>query len=211
MTWDDPARFDWFVRLGRIVLAAGMVLLAACGGKAKSSDDTLPPEPKTTTTTGVSYDVPATIDQAYVQKVMQALDHVYGDAIRELKQTGQLDAKFQTLMLSIYTQHFYGLTTQAWAKEAAANLASVAATPGDPVTTVDRVIRADRECVFFAVTRNLQPLHSTPVEKTPPRYIALVPKPAGAAGLTANPTPWAMSFDGFRTDGLEPTEPCAAS
>ena len=42
------------------------------------------------------------------------------------------------------------------------------------------------------------------------RYIALVPSPAGHNVGNVNPTPWIIAYDGYRSDGSEPQQPCAS-
>ena len=200
-------RFYWDVRLGRLLIVVALAF-TTCSGESRGAHDTLPPPPPSSTTTTITYDVPATIDQAYVEKVMKALDHVYGDAIRELKQTGQADAQFQLKLGSIYADHYYRLALQGWAKEVTDGLRGIADKPGDPVTTITRLLRSDRECIVAEVKRDLQPLHSRPVIDTPQPYIALVPLPKERGVGSTNPTPWMMSYDGFRSDGSEPPDPC---
>ena len=203
-------RFHGVVRWGRVVVAVGL-FLGACGGGSSHTNDTLPPDTSsTTTTTTVSYDVPATIDAAYVTKVMQALDHVYGDAIRALKKSGKPDADFQARMAAIYDQHYYELTLELWGKGVAAGLTDIADPPGDPKTTVTKLIQGDSQCVVAAVDRDYQPLHNVPSRSQTGHFIALVPAPASRR-LAFNPTPWMLRYDGFRSDGSVPPSPCAAS
>src|SRR4051794_20455496 len=82
-------------RAAAVLAALACVALAAgaCGGKggspargapvpAEESTSPAPPTTLATTTTVANYDIPATIDQAYVQRVVSAHDHALGDAIR---------------------------------------------------------------------------------------------------------------------------------
>jgi hypothetical protein len=199
----------------RLLIVSLLVCLAAAscrGGGHGSAADTLPPAVGSTTTTAVSYAVPPVIDQAYVAKVMAALDHVYGEAVRHLAQTRQIDAQFLKYLVAIYTPHQFDLAEESWAKDAANGFPGLLATPGDPVTLVQRVLQADRNCVLASVTRTFQPTRSQPVNITPQRYVGLIPAPPNRDLDDLNPTPWAMAFDGFIADpaGAVPETPCDA-
>lgn len=191
----------------RVVLVAALVVGACDGGGGASVDDTLPPPADTTSTTAVDYSVPAVIDVAYVEKVMAALDRVYGDAIRTLAAERQITEAFLTRLAAIYGDRFFRLAQDAWTKEVAADLRSVASAPGDPRTTVTSLLREDSTCVIAAVTRDFGPIRSIEPPSTPQRFVALVPRTAGVS----NPTGWVMAYDGWTTTGELPEEPCAAA
>ncbi|MGH9179821.1 MAG: hypothetical protein ACRD0N_14870, partial [Acidimicrobiales bacterium] len=86
------------------VLAVTVSMALASGGCQGGGDDeprtTVPtaPSTSTTSTTAVSYAVPATIDQAYIEKVMAALDRVYGDAARYMAQKRAPDEEFLRIL-----------------------------------------------------------------------------------------------------------------
>jgi hypothetical protein len=203
MTWGAgvPA-----VLWARLLLA--VVLLGGCSG-GRDDDDTLPPPASSTTT--VDYSVPAVIDAAYVEKVMEALDHVYGDAIRILARERQITKEFLEHLASIYGDRFFRLAQDAWVKDAAEGLVGLPARPGDPETTIQQLVRADSNCIVASVVRDFAPTRSTPQEKTPQRFIGLVPLPGDRDGAQINPTPWLMAYDGFTPDGSAPPDPCRAS
>ncbi len=62
-----------------------------------------------------SYDVPETVDQAYVQRVVTAYDKVLGDAIRVLKRDGEVNDEFLKHLLAIYTAPEFEVHELAWA------------------------------------------------------------------------------------------------
>lgn len=196
------------VRATRVLLVV-VALLGACnGGGGGRPDDTLPPRASTSTT--VDYSVPAVIDVAYVEKVMEALDHVYGDAIRLLARERQITTDFLEHLAAIYTPSEFELVQQVWVRDVASGLRGLLAEPRDPETTVTRMLRAEPLCIVAAVDRRFAPTRDRPDPKTPQRYIGLIRKPEVQPHGELNPTPWVMSFDGFKQDGSEPATPCAS-
>jgi hypothetical protein len=81
-----PRRGRWVV-----VLTALALLLGACGGG--DDDEALPPPPsiaEPTTVPADPYAVPAVIDAAYVNRVLEGLDAAVGDVVRIVYRTGQV-------------------------------------------------------------------------------------------------------------------------
>lgn len=193
------------MRWARLVLA--VALLGGCSGGR--DDDTLPP-PAATSSTTVDDSVPEVIDAAYVERVMAALDHVYGDAIRTLATERTITEDFLSRLAAIYTPSEFALAQDLWVKDLANGLRGLLTDPADPDTTIDRLLRSDRDCVVAAVTRRFAPTrdHADPI--TPQRFIGLIPKPESQPNGSINPTPWVISFDGFKDDGSEPSTPCAS-
>jgi hypothetical protein len=192
------------MRVARVVLVAAL-LLGACNG-GNDEDDGLPPRPSSTDTTAPDYSVPAVIDVAYVEKVMAALDHVYGDGIRALARERTITQEFLEHLRAVYTPSEFEVAQDVWVKDVAAGLQGLLPNPGDPRTTIARLIRNERSCVVAAVTRSFAATRSAPDKVTPPWYIALISKPDERP---LNPTPWILAFDGFKDDGSEPKAPCA--
>lgn len=190
------------MRLARLTLVAAL-LLGACNGGDGDDDDTLPPPVSTT----VDYSVPQVIDVAYVEKVMEALDHVYGDAIRILAREREITKDFLEHLAAIYTPSEFELTQEIWVRDVAAGLPGLRDDPGNPRTEIQRLLRAETECVVAAVARDFSPTRTTSDRSTPQRFIALVPK-TGTGARSMNLTPWLITFDGFKDDGSEPSQPC---
>lgn len=185
------------------------VLMAACNGGDGPTVDTLPPPVETTSTTVVDYAVPAVIDAAYVEKVMAALDRVYGDAIRTLAVERQITEPFLSRLAAIYGDKQFDLAQRAWVRDVADGLDDLQSPPGDPATVVQRAVRLDADCIVAAVERTFRAVRD-PVTSTPQKYVALVPRPEGRDPRSFNPTPWMMSYDGFVAEpaGAEPASPC---
>jgi hypothetical protein len=169
----------------------------------------LPPAPApTTATTAVSYAVPAQIDAVYVGRVIQALDHVYGDAIRIMVRDRAVDEPFLKHLLAIYTDRFFRLAQDAWVKDVSRGLPGLPGSPGDAITTVQRLLRAEPVCVVAAVSRDYSPSRTDPTPDPQQHYAALIPKPADRDPGGLNPTPWILTYDGFTQDGSAPEDPC---
>ena len=189
----------------RVLAVAVLLALAACrSGGAAEPRTTVPTAASTTTTTAVSYDVPAVIDVPYIEKVMAALDHVDGEAARRAATQRKLDPEFFKYYSSIYTDRYFKLVQRAWLQIAGDKFKLLVASPGDPETTVERVIRADSQCIFFQAKRDYASQLLGPEGSQAPRYVALVPLPPERNLGGTNPTPWIMSLDGRNVDGSEP-------
>lgn len=190
----------------RVLLAATLVLGACNGGRGGASDTTLPPRASTTASTAPDYSVPEVIDVAYVEKVMAALDHVYGDAIRILARDRQITQDFLEHLAAIYGERFFRLVQRSWSEEVRNGLTDVASAPGDPRADVVRLIRSDRQCIVAAVNRDFAAIRRSVPVNTPQRFIGLVP--AGRRTNPINPTTWILAYDGWNSDGSEPIDPC---
>lgn len=180
---------------------------SACDGGAGGTEDTLPPE-ESTTTTVASYAVPDVIDAAYVGRVMQALDHVYGDAVRHLAQTRRVDEEFLKPLVAIHNPRIFGLVQDLWVKTQAHNFPFLSAAPADPLTRMDRLIRADRDCVLLEGDRDVTPLFTQEDATNHDRYVALVPLRPERNPDRINPTPWVINFVGQQSDGSAPPDAC---
>lgn len=187
----------------RLLLA--VALLGGCSGGR--DDDTLPPP--ATSSTSVDYSVPDVIDVAYVEKVVTALDHVYGDAIRILAKERQITKEFLEYLAAIYTPKQFEFTQGIWVRDVASGLSGLRPDPGDPKTHVQELIQADRECIVVRVDRDFSSTNEQPDQATPQEYVAVVPAPNERP---LNPTPWVLSFDGFvaTPEGAAPEQPCGS-
>ena len=99
----------------RLLLALAVTLLAACSSEDDAGPTaTVPTAPPETTTTTFSYAVPEKIDVAYVERVMEALDHLDGEASRRVAQMRRFDEEFFKYYVAIYNPKFFDLVQQGW-------------------------------------------------------------------------------------------------
>lgn len=194
-----------------IVSLCCALVFAACPDRgSRATDDTLPPPPTVTTTTVPSYDVPAVIDVAYVERVMKALDHVYGDGVRHLARTRVVDEEFLSHLVAIHNPRILELVQDLWVKIQAKDFAGLAAEPGDPVTRIDKLLRTDRECILMEGDRNFTPLYTTDDPTNHHRFVALTPLRSDRNPGARNPTLWTINFSGTAVDGSLPEDACNA-
>ncbi|MDQ1515521.1 MAG: hypothetical protein QOE80_1351 [Actinomycetota bacterium] len=194
-------------------MLATLVSLTACWGsgghqRTADKDGASPTGPSSTTSTTVSYAVPATIDAAYVEKVMKALDHLYGDAVRQLVTDHAMSDRFIKQLLALYSKTPFEGYQVVWRKSLNDGLKSIAPQPGDPLTHIQAVLQASPTCVVVQVDRDLSPTLARRQDESPQRFVALIPKDPARDPLIANPTPWTMSFDGYTQTGKVPEGPC---
>jgi hypothetical protein len=178
---------------------------AACDRRNGSAGDgtTVPTEPPT-----VSYEVPDVIDAAYVETVMRALDHIYGEAVRIMARERTMSDAFLQRLVAIYTDKEFKIAQDIWLRDLAEGLKDLRPSPGDPVTTVTRLVRSSSGCIVAAVVRDFSATTTGSTVVTPQQYIGLIKKRDGFDPLRLNPTPWIISFDGFIQSGAEPERPC---
>ena len=168
-------------------------------------------EPATTTSSVVPVDqVPAVIDVAYVQRVVDALDHVMGDAVRALVAAKAPDREFYERLRAVYLDPEFERVQASFGRSAANDLAGFSESPGDPITTVGRIITAAHDCIFAEVDRNLGPTHKgQPSPEERQTFLALGTRKPEHDPTSRNPTAWMIGFDGQNVDGSEPPNPCA--
>lgn len=193
-----------------LLIVSLLVAAAACQDGGASTEDTLPPPVATPPTTAVSYDVPETIDVAYAQRVMLALDHVYGEAVRHLAQSRRVDEDFLRPLVAIHNPRIFQLVQDLWVKIQARDFAGLRAHPGDPVTRIDKLLRADRQCILIEGDRDFSGLHSADDPTNHDRYVALTPLAPDRNPSGINPTPWTINFSGQRPDRSLPSDVCIA-
>ena len=198
------------MRGARVFLVAALLLGACNGGGGGGDGTTLPPRVSTTASTVPDYSVPAVIDVAYVEKVMAALDHVYGDAIRILARERKITQEFLEHLIAIYGEAQFDRSQAIWVRDVSAGLPGLSARPGDPSTTVQEVTSKDPRCVVIRVDRDFSATHQGSDNPSPQEFIALSSKPTDRDPRSLNPTPWVMTFDGYIASpaGAIPEKPC---
>ena len=165
--------------------------------------------PGTTPTTVDVAHVPATIDTAYVQHVMDALDQVLGDAIRVFVANKGPNQQFIDLLSAVYDEPQYSREVADYGRDAARNLQGYSTQPGNPVTKVTKIIGATNRCVVLGVNRDFGPIFTQePAANTLPGYIQLRPKSAARDLGRHNPTAWMIVADGNPAGNQEPQNPC---
>ncbi|HEX2039300.1 MAG TPA: hypothetical protein VHF47_06165 [Acidimicrobiales bacterium] len=155
--------------------------------------------------------MPAVIDVAYVEKVMAALDHVYGDAIRILARERQITKEFLEHLVAIYTEREFEVAQRAWVEDVAKGLPGLVGAPENPRTGIRHALLLTEACILVAVDRDFSGSRSSP-PSTPQKFIGLTPKQPARDPRNLNPTPWSISFDGFVAEpaGAVPEAPCVA-
>jgi hypothetical protein len=198
-----------------VLTAAALVALTGCRtATPKGPDTTVPtaaPASVTTATTAVSYAVPATIDVAYVQKVMGALDHIEGEIARHVAATHALDGDFGRYMVALYGGESLQLQQQLWESVASKAFQQLRPQPRDPKTTIVRLIAASPGCLLVRADRDYINTFVPSGPPGPPRYVGLVPITQDRNLDGRNPTPWIVTFDGSFSDSHEPTTEEACS
>lgn len=192
-----------------VALAVAALALGACRADGDDGDEprtTVPTAPATTTSTAaVSYDVPATIDKAYIEKVMAALDRVFGETARYLVAKRAADQEFGRYLIATYGGESLSLTQQIWGQVINDDFRLLRANPGDARTEVRRILVAEPGCIVFEAGRDFSAVFNEPDPAGPARFVGLVPLPPGRDARGHNPTPWIITFDGGFKDGSQPT------
>lgn len=222
----QPGRWRTVSFVGRTgvgwALAMVVLVTTACSdGRGSQTGATVPPGDTfptsttvaTTTTAAVeSYDVPEVIDQAYVQRVVSAYDKVLGDAIRVLKRDGAVTEEFLGYLVGLYSESQFEFQQRLWVEAVAmGDLAKRPDVPGDPRTAVLRLVKADRTCVIAQIQRDFSAtlLAGVAQDESPEDdYVVLVPGDGSRDPRRVNPTPWSLSFDGFKLSNEPPLNSC---
>jgi hypothetical protein len=141
------------------------------------------------------YVVPAVITPAYVDAVFVVLNHIIGNATRGLVRDLKVTPEVRADLLAVYADGPYEAQIQAAQESLKGVVDNVRVNPGDPVTTVTRLIGWSPTCVFVSTRTNLQAVLVAPVPEPASEYFELIPKSLGNDPGHLNPTPWAIGLD----------------
>ena len=186
-------------------------LLAAAGcGSSKPASTTQATVPSTTISATASYAIPNRITAAYVQRVINALDEVDGQATRLIVEHRALVPQAVYRLKAINSDPWFTEVADTWADQLAHGLKGYRLVPGDKKDVVSRVISANSSCVFVSVLTDYS-LVSTVEQSRQVNYLQMVPLPTGRDPSHYNPTPWSVKIEGYNSRGLVPGDPCAGS
>lgn len=202
---------------GALGLLAGIT--AACGSGAPPGPGatvprgtpTAPATSSTTATTGPDpYAVPPVITKPYVQRVLDALEAVNGQATRLIVANKSFVPAAAARLRAIDSRAEFAVQSSIWSNDLAHGLANYVPDPKDVVDQVTGIVTAAPSCVFLTAARNY-----TGVDRDPPplhtSFFALKAKPILPGSEAYNATPWVISFLGYTASGSEPPNPCASS
>ncbi len=182
-------------------MAMGLGMAAACGGGSDVPSATLAPVP--TTTSVDPYAVPAVVDEAYVNRVLAALDAAVGDVVRLVVRERAVTPEAVTRLEAIYDGEALDLTTRLL-RESIARRAARGPEPGDVRTSVRRLLSVANGCVFAEVERDYSA--ASGLEGRHTEWVVLTP----GQRVDPNPTPWVVIYDGFEEGFSAPEGPCDA-
>jgi hypothetical protein len=202
----------WSTRVAQrflpLVLAA---LVAGCDGSGKRPESTLPPPPPSTTTTTIDVTkVPATIDVAYVQAVMNSLDKVTGDAVRVfVAQRGPNKEWYETFRAVFEEDVFQRLQKEFSDFVILDQLTSLRSQPGNPMTTVMRIVDSSPTCIVVEGNRTFGPIFVTPPPSdTISGFVQLALKQPERDPQGRNSTTWSIVADVNSQEAKVPENPC---
>jgi hypothetical protein len=191
------------------VLAAGMLVVGgACSGGGGDDDDggsssvTVPEDTAvddatTTTTTAGSADaafaVPATIDDAYVNRVLAELDRVQGDVFRRIVANGSFAQADLVPLRAVFNDPELTGQAQGFAT-LVGSIDRARKPPGDNRTTVVRLLTARPDCIYAETTVDVS---ATVLDPPPPRtqWVALRPSQPDTDPQGLNPTPFSIAAE----------------
>ena len=195
------------------VIAVVAVLSVACGG---GGDDEASPSPTiaepTTPTTSDPYAVPAVIDAAYVNRVLEGIDAAVGDIFRLVIQTRDIPPEVIDRVKAVYLhREDMNFLLTGLQHNLSTEFAGYRPNPGNRRSTVQEMIAASPSCVFVRVSRDYSEQLATSERVQGASWIGLAPKDPTSDPAHFNPTPWVVTLESLVSDAKQPVSPCGAS
>lgn len=173
-------------------------------------EPTVPTLPEITTTTN-PYAVPATIDAAYVNRVLEALDAALGDVYRLVIRTRDVSPEVIDRLNAIYlNRDDVNLELQAIQRGMREGFTGFKDPVGNPKSTVTELITASPSCIFarFAPDNSAMAVKSD--GPSAPEWVGLQPADPARDPNHYNGTPWMIATEGLLfPNGSPPPNPCA--
>lgn len=190
------------------------MVTTACSGKKVATTPTADhlPLQHLTTTTSTTIDVasvPATIDKAYAQAVIDALDKAMGEAIKVFVRDKGPSTEFEARVRAIHNGPGADTEVEGWQRMAAQDMENIRPEAGSPRTTVRDLLGATQTCIYFTATRDFSSVFVANQATGGTPYIELFRKQPVPDKYGANRTAWAIVAD--RTaNGDVPANPCGS-
>lgn len=171
-----------------------LLALSACrdsGSGPPVTTTTLLPETTVTqpaTTTTLGFDIPAVIDLPYVQRVLETIYHLDGEAARYIYAKKLPDAHFNERLEAIFGDPRLSEAKQVYGENAAQAFVRFANPPGDPSVRAIEIIDTSDRCMIIRVDLDYGPQYKDP----PPRRPTSVVQLSRADVLPLNPTGWGI-------------------
>jgi hypothetical protein len=204
-----------------VLLVLSVLSSAACGrggGGADRPGVTVPDgdassassSSSTTTTAAIDITVkPATVTVAYADAVMDELDRVLSDAIREFVAADGPTKSFDDKLNAVYDEPSLENARSAYGKFAVDGADEFKKPPGEVATTVREVLKSESGCIVLAVERDFGPVFASPrPDSRNSGYVALEPTDGDGDPEHLNRTAWSVVFDGNVLEGEEPRDTC---
>jgi len=181
-----------------------LLLLAGCsgssGGAAPTTTTTLLPPLETTTTVvaptsstvAAAFAVPAVIDLPYVQRVLETIYHLEGEAIRHAYAKKAPDAESDERLVAIFGGQTLAGARKVLRSNADDGFRRLASPPGDAKVQAVEIIQATSTCMVIRAGLDHGPQYSEFRPARPPAVIQV----KRADVLPYNPTGWGIVVAG---------------
>lgn len=195
------------VRRTVLLLVVAAVLAACTRGtdeQPPSPEPTVPPSTVTlpaesTTTTVAGFEVPAVVDVPYVQRVVDEIYRLEGEAARYIYARKLPDAEFNARIEAIFGEPALEETKKLYGRGAASGFDTFADPPGNPKVKVRSVVQATPSCILVRADLDFRPLFIG-AERTEPNGVVLL---SVAEVLPFNLTGWGVVAAGTIPPGEE--------
>lgn len=184
-----------------LVLAVALILgSTACQGTTKPDEptSTLPPTTpttvaETTTTTVSPFAVPDVIDIPYVQRVLEEIYRLDGEAVRHLYASKLPDKEFALRQEAIFGGQTLKESVRILSERATTELDAFASPPGNPTVKARELIQTSVRCMIVLADLSFSPFYrSSEVGPSDPSYIYLF----RAEHSKYNSTGWGITRSG---------------
>ena len=186
--------------------------LVGCGGGGDEDATPPPPIAEPSTLPPDPYAVPAVIDAAYVNRVLEGLDAVMGDVVRIMHRTRDVPPEVIDRLEALYldrenvNHRLIGLQN-----DLRQQFAGYRESPGNKKSTVDALLDVSPSCVFVRIKRDYSQVGTNAGAEPKTEWIGLKPADRTRDPSRYNPTPWMIALEGFQADGSQPPSPCRAA
>ena len=183
--------------------AASLALALVLGACTDGSPNPLPPTSVTTqpapvdtasttsaptTSTSLGFERPIAIDVPYVQRVLDEIYRLEGEAARYIYAKGVPDAEFNERLKAIFGEPALGEAKSLFGQQAAQRFTRLANPPGNPRIVVRAILEMGDDCIVVRGDLDFRPLYKVK-ERTIPNGVVVL-RPADV--LPLNPTGWGV-------------------